>query len=1130
MVPTPKTTDGTTTTLLFTERDRVFLLIRKIAEGFDQESVQDAKQQLTTIFQKYLECPTLLDGSLEAMVVQLCEQWMEYGRSEAHFAVLYSLCIMRGQKVVQRFFPHALSTIRPVWEALQAYYNGSVAVDPNQRHGDGWKTAYCLWLWMGVLSLIPFGTDHLLPDSGCSHLIDLAQTSLQNTGAIREAVAVAISSWLVRPDWETERLSNWIVWASNVIQSPASSEHFFLRLGVLQVMVLLLKKSSIAKREILTAQFEPVSTVLKHLATSTMSSTLLDHYLVKWFTRWSCWHLPAPAVSQRQSPGNQGGSCCSNPEDENVWEIPIFIEEYMDHLLRSLQHPATPVRWSAAKGIGRIASRLPLVAVEDILEAILSAPIDHGSCLALAELARRRLVSDVSRLPLQRIVRHPTPGVRDAACYLYWALCRSYPPDVLAPFLPSWNTSMIVTALLDREINCRRAAAAAFQEAVGRQGARNVPFGLEILTSADYFSLGNRCNAYTVVAFQVAKLSEFYRRAILRQLYTVQLFHSDVMIRSLSSKALYYLTELDIEHVTSIVIPNLLEKCFDADVKIRHGSVLGIADCILALTDCGVVVSDTVSPPSIHRLIALIPELEQRRLYRGRGGEHVRFAVCKLIKSISKSSLALTVKDQVRLLDSLDGQIPHPNEDIQQEASIALHSLLCEYFPVGPKGPSDRLQKRVVDTFVHRATSATNPSVARGYSMALGAIPTKLVAPNERVLSAVLECLYKLAKPSSLVCGEGDAETRRNALQALSKVVKIIVASEDKEKHALLTPTRIERILKAFGTSMDDYKSDRRGDVGSWCRIEAMTGFVRLLVTSSFLQVNRAGLESVVTVGVKKIVRQLCEKLDTVRKHAGECMKEILSSNEVVFSEKGALSDAIGLLTQFDLRDTKGFFAHAIQAVKVPTYSKSVLEGFACSIGGLSESPSRLASDTLVGYIKDAESTQQAIIAKGFVELLVVNCRVRTRLTIPLIKTMDCIVTNGCFSCACEQNAVFMRDGIQAIHLGTRTSDNIPQLLGSVDVFTAIAGASSDGDARRTSLAMLCGLLVSSYPRVRAYACDHMVLLDISDHAVNQLLEVSWVSETMSTETAKSHALEVSKTLGVDALLTSLPVVSNGSN
>ena len=51
------------------------------------------------------------------------------------------------------------------------------------------------------------------------------------------------------------------------------------------------------------------------------------------------------------------------------------------------------------------------------------------------------------------------------------------------------SSSLLVVACYDREVNCRRAASAAFQEAVGRLG--NFPHGMEIITVADYFAVGN---------------------------------------------------------------------------------------------------------------------------------------------------------------------------------------------------------------------------------------------------------------------------------------------------------------------------------------------------------------------------------------------------------------------------------------------------------------------------------------------------------------------------------------------------------------------------------------------------------------------------------------------------------------
>ena len=51
--------------------------------------------------------------------------------------------------------------------------------------------------------------------------------------------------------------------------------------------------------------------------------------------------------------------------------------------------------------------------------------------------------------------------------------------------------------MFDREVNCRRAASAAFQENVGRLGAEAVPHGIDLLTTCDYHSVGIRAHSYT---------------------------------------------------------------------------------------------------------------------------------------------------------------------------------------------------------------------------------------------------------------------------------------------------------------------------------------------------------------------------------------------------------------------------------------------------------------------------------------------------------------------------------------------------------------------------------------------------------------------------------------------------------
>lgn len=72
------------------------------------------------------------------------------------------------------------------------------------------------------------------------------------------------------------------------------------------------------------------------------------------------------------------------------------------------------------------------------------------------------------------------------------------------------------------QVNCRRAAAAAFQEAVGRQG--NFAHGIEIVQRADYFSLGTRAHAYKHVAPFVAQFEE-YRQPLIDHVMATKINH-----------------------------------------------------------------------------------------------------------------------------------------------------------------------------------------------------------------------------------------------------------------------------------------------------------------------------------------------------------------------------------------------------------------------------------------------------------------------------------------------------------------------------------------------------------------------------------------------------------------------------
>lgn len=81
-------------------------------------------------------------------------------------------------------------------------------------------------------------------------------------------------------------------------------------------------------------------------------------------------------------------------EDDDI-EVPAEIEEVVEELLQAMRNPSSDIRWSAAKGLGRITSRLPKEFGDEVVGSVIEilSPLEpneawHGACLSIAELGR----------------------------------------------------------------------------------------------------------------------------------------------------------------------------------------------------------------------------------------------------------------------------------------------------------------------------------------------------------------------------------------------------------------------------------------------------------------------------------------------------------------------------------------------------------------------------------------------------------------------------------------------------------------------------------------------------------------------------------------------------------------------
>ncbi len=76
----------------------------------------------------------------------------------------------------------------------------------------------------------------------------------------------------------------------------------------------------------------------------------------------------------------------------------------------------------------------------------------------------------------------------------------------------------------------------------------------------------------------------------------------------------------------------------------------------------------------------LVHQIEQQKLYKGKGGEIVRGAVCHLINCLCQAEIKFTEQQMIELFGTLKENLKHPNIDIQQEATNAIQAFFSSYF------------------------------------------------------------------------------------------------------------------------------------------------------------------------------------------------------------------------------------------------------------------------------------------------------------------------------------------------------------------------------------------------------------------------------------------------------------------
>uniref|UniRef100_A0A0X3P4X5 Tubulin-specific chaperone D n=1 Tax=Schistocephalus solidus TaxID=70667 RepID=A0A0X3P4X5_SCHSO len=1070
------------------------------------------------------------------------------------FKVIHLMTKTRGYKNLIRLMPHTVDDLEPVFNLLSSQ-------DCTDKQN--WQTRYVLLLWLSIVVMVPFGLSRLEKPGKpplIARILNEAKRHVVLDEVTQEAAAYLIAKFISRPDVHPTELESTISWAANELASADYGSHN----GQMRVAGCLRSLANICKivaRKVLVPHASKLLQITLDLPD--ISQTILLYRLrTKLIQRIGLIFCPrrAAAARWRYQRGfrSLADNLCSrlplgdilptngtdaslqpsgttkddavqsyltikpnhvdrneevdeeeedDDDDDGDFDVPEEVADVVDNLMDALKSKFTFIRWSAAKGLGRICSRLTAPFVEDVLSAILGLCTRletfsawHGASLALAELGRRCLLlpeklEKVIPVVLTALFYDEKSGdcnygsnVRDAACYCCWAFARAYKASDFASHVEGVSRKLILSALFDRELNVRRAAAAAFQENAGRQG--QFPHGIEIITTCDYFAVGNISNCYLNLSCFVASFPE-YTPVIIDHLAFSRLGHWDEHIRDLAGKALHKLTPCSKDQILGSVIPKLLERTLGPDLYMRQGSVIGLAEIMHALS------SETTLPPSLLSSVEeIIPKLNERHYFRGVTGELMRRACCRLIE---KSSLSNLNFHEGEILETwrnfLDECLQYREPEIQDPAISAYAAFLTTYlFDKNGKIRDD--YRNALLLHLLSSVDAKNEWVQIGYLGVLGQAPGVLFeGKGENTLTAISSCCVATQKT---LCW---CNARQKGLQALTSVVSHIGLNSNK-----ITEAQINDVLTILLNSLSDYTTDSRGDIGSIVREAGMHSL--LAFCSDVVNSGRSGeikadvMESIFV----NVAQQAVEVIDRTRAVAGRVftgllhhkpqMPHIPHETELrrIFNEK--ICADISWLT------AQSTFPLFVQLFDLPEFQYHLMLGFAASAGGVTEKTIQASSYALRSHMITHEADPAFLL--NFMQLMArifISLRDYSRICVPLLKFLDLLLCDPLIAATMENHLDILDQLLNSTWIECRLSKNVPKLKAAIDVYGAMVQFSEP--IRTKSVSFLVESLRHRYPFVRKAAAsklfESLLVYEMVDPESNE--EVSTLlSETVWEE------------------------------
>lgn len=1022
----------------FVHFDDCLILINKLKSNLTGNEPKEAGQaeKLVESFRKivdtYQEQPELLDGHLESIINQLTEIVLQpdvpNNQYHAVFKFLYNLIKVRGFKSISKRFPHDTDKLKPLVDLLEK--QDELASKKN------WETRYVLTVWLSIVVLVPF--DLAKFDDGtqdiplADRIFNLLLKNLGSHDSCQHATAFCLAKFLTRSDVnkQDKHLDKFIDLTidnlADIKLGRVDSLQDVNLIGYLRSLNYIFKMGS---RQDMKSRCQRVLGPLSRTDIEKVDRELIRQLLIKLCQRIGLNLLPNRVAPWRYSRGNRilgkhidADNVIKHGVDNQMCPTEVNDEEYcapdLEPIINSLfvgvQDSQTKIRYSSAKGLARIANRLPKESADDILDAVFDLMKDetnehawHGGCLTIAEMARYGLIlpeklNRTAELIKEAIIYDKNKGsfsvgtnVRDAACYCCWAMARVYDESLLKTLINSISTALICTMVFDREVQCRRAASAAFQELVGRQGSFTDEEGIDIISNADYQNVGQRTIAYLQLSTYLAKFKK-YSQPLVEHLVEKKIGHWDIQVRRLASEALSGLIlHVEKDFIDKKVIPALIEMTVQTENNnIKHGGIQALSKVITGLRP----LQSEYSQDLIDH-VSKIAQLCKKQLESKQAAPIFMEAICNIIIAANEAQLLFKNEDihpagdsnVLSLWESIAlSALDCDEENLRSAGASALISM-CVYSYKDDKTSQDRIL-----TSFNQLLKSANESSRRGGLKGLSKM-SELSKLDCDTLHVVLISLTEYMKQTTQVGTKVFAHAKADACLAFTEFLFRLEPTV-----IIVSSTFITSGFDSLIECAQDYTSDQRGDIGVVVRRAAIKSMKELAPFLVNINVKTMFDKDLVGRMMAAIAQQAVYHNDLARELAGQSFYHIANSSVPNIPEQEfilAIGEREKLSEDFNWRDdsTPAF----VSLLGKPHYSMSVWKGLIPSLGQTSDAGAKQFRVALQEYlIKICKQKDETIINQvywTFLQTLQANEN-NQRILVSGFITTEFLLTSGLFN------------------------------------------------------------------------------------------------------------------------------------